>query len=84
MTNISARKARENLSEVMNRVAYGKERIILTRHGAEVVAIVPIEDAKLLEELEDQLDLEDARKSLVEAKKEGSVSWDKVKAELGL
>jgi prevent-host-death family protein len=55
---ISTVKAREQLSTVINRAAFGKERVVLTRRGKEVAAIVPIEDVKLLEELEDRIDLE--------------------------
>ncbi len=49
--------------------------------GKELAAVVPIEDVKLLEELEDRLDLEVAREAL---KEEGTIAWEKVKAELGL
>jgi len=33
--------------------------------------------------LEDKIDLEEARAALAESKKKGTVSWDKVKKELG-
>ncbi len=54
---------------------------MLTRRGKELAAVVPIEDVKLLEELEDRLDFETAREAL---KEEGTIPWEKVKAELGL
>jgi prevent-host-death family protein len=81
MSKVSAVEAREQLSTIINRAAFGKERVVLTRRGKELAAVVPIEDVKLLEELEDRLDLETAREAL---KEEGSISWEKVKAELGL
>ena len=46
--------------------------------------MVPIEDVKLLEALEDKIDLEEARAALAESKKKGTVSWDKIKKELGI
>ncbi len=49
MTTLSTVKARENFSDPVNRSAYGKERVVLTRRGKGVVAVVPIEDLKLLE-----------------------------------
>jgi len=58
---ISTVKARSSYSTVINRAAFGKERVVLTRRGKEVAAVVPIEDVKLLEELEDRIDLEEAR-----------------------
>jgi prevent-host-death family protein len=81
---ISTVKAREQLSTVINRAAFGKERVVLTRRGKEVAAVVPIEDVKLLEELEDRIDLEEARAALVETKSKGTIPWKKIKADLGL
>ena len=78
MSKYSTAKARKEFSEVINRIAYGKERIILTRRGKPVVAIVPIEDSEFLEELEDRIDLEDARKAL---KTEGRIPWEVIKKE---
>jgi len=81
---ISTVKAREQLSTVVNRAAFGKERVVLTRRGKEVAAVVPIEDVKLLEELEDRIDLEEARAALAETKSKGTIPWEKIKADLGL
>ncbi len=81
---ISTVKAREQLSTVINRAAFGKERVVLTRRGKEVAAVVPIEDVKLLEKLEDRIDLEEARAALVETKSKGTIPWEKIKADLGL
>jgi prevent-host-death family protein len=72
------------LSTVINRAAFGKERVVLTRRGKEVAAVVPIEDVKLLEKLEDRIDLEEARAALAETKSKGTIPWEKIKADLGL
>ncbi|HET6568309.1 MAG TPA: type II toxin-antitoxin system Phd/YefM family antitoxin [Rhodothermales bacterium] len=48
--SISTGKARRAFSDVINRASYLKERVILTRHGKPVAAIVPIEDVEALEE----------------------------------
>jgi prevent-host-death family protein len=77
-------EARKQIGEVINRAAYGKERVILTRRGKPVVAVVPIEDVETLEALEDRLDIEEAHKVLVGAGKEGTVPFNEVKKELGL
>jgi prevent-host-death family protein len=77
-------EVRKDFAEVVNRVAYQKERVLLERRGKNVAAIVPMEDFSFLEELEDRIDLEDARAALREVKKKGTVSWKKIKAELGL
>lgn len=75
---------RHRFAETINRVGFGKERVMLSRHGNPVVALVPIEDLQLLEALEDRIDLEEARAALVEAKAQGATPWEQVKAELGL
>lgn len=41
-------------------------------------------DRKTQEEIEDQIDIEEAREALKEAKEKGTVSWEKIKAELNL
>ena len=84
MGQINTVNARAQFSEIINRAAFGKERVTLTRRGKEIVAVVPIEDVKLLEALEDKIDLEEAREALAEAKKKGAVSWQKFKKELGI
>jgi prevent-host-death family protein len=84
MGQVNTVQARAQFSEIINRAAFGKERVTLTRRGKEIVAVVPIEDVKLLEDLEDKIDLEEARSALAEAKKKGTVSWDKIKKDLGL
>jgi prevent-host-death family protein len=82
--SIDASMARDSMSDTINRVSYGKERIVIRRHGKELAALVPIEDLRFLEELEDRLDLEDARAALAEAEKEGTIPWEKIKKDLGL
>ena len=76
--------ARDSFADTLNRVSYSKERIVIRRHGKELAALVPIEDLRFLEELEDRLDLEEARAALAEVESEGTVPWEKVKEELGI
>ena len=84
MSTISTVEARENFSDLVIRSAYGKERVVLTRRGKGVVAVIPIEDLKLLVAIEDRLDLEDVEKALADPKNKKAIPWDKVKKELGL
>ena len=76
---VSAVQVRKRLAEVIDRAAFGKERVILARRGKAVAAIVSLEDVELLEALEDRIDLENARAALIEAEKEGTVSWEELK-----
>jgi prevent-host-death family protein len=81
MTRVSTTRAREALSDVIYRVIYQGERIVLERHGKDVVALVPVRDLELLEQIEDRMDLEEARERLMET---GRVPWKQVKERLGL
>ena len=88
MTTVTTKEARDQLSDLVNRAAYGKERIVLTRRGKGVAALIGLDDLLALEQmmrrLEDQADLEAAEKALGDAKREGTVPWEQVKKELGL
>lgn len=84
MTKLSTTEARENFGETLNRVAYGKERVVLTRAGKELVAIVPVEDLAAMEALEVKRDLRSARAALREAKKSGTIPLARLKRDLGL
>ena len=82
MSSVSTAKARNNFSDIVNRAGYGKERVILTRRGKPVAAVVPIEDVEFLEALEDQADLEAARKALAEGGP--AIPWGEAKRQLHL
>jgi len=84
MDSMNTTEARENLADVLNRVAYAKDRVRITRRGKEVAAVVPIEDLELIERLEDEIDIREARKALAEAREHGTIPWEDVKKELGL
>lgn len=81
MAHLPTSKAREGFADTINRVAFGKERVILRRRGKEVAAVVPIADLRLLE---DRSDLADARAALAETKKKGAKPLDIILKELGL
>ena len=84
MAHLPSSKAREGFADTINRVAFGKERVVLRRRGKEVAAVVSMEDLRLLEDLEDRIDLADARAALAETKKKGAKSLDAVIKKLGL
>lgn len=57
---------------------------VRVRIGRRRVAIVPVEDLRFLERLEDEEDLRDVRAFRAEAMSNGTIPWDQVKASLGL
>lgn len=81
---VSFSEARTHLAEIANEVAYAGRRTIVTRRGQKLIAIISIEDLEALEAIESKIDLEDARKALADTKKNGVVSWEKIKRDLGL
>jgi prevent-host-death family protein len=86
MTKLAASQARDTFSDTLNRVAYRGERIVLRRRGKDVAAIVPIEDLKLIQKVEDEIDLREARKALADMKRKGlkPVPYGRVRQRLGL
>ncbi len=46
---IPVTQARAELAELVNRVGYGGERVVLTRHGRPLAALVPAADLEVLE-----------------------------------
>jgi prevent-host-death family protein len=81
MTSLELSDARQKLADTINRVAYGKERILLRRRGKDVAALVSVEDLALLEELEDRSDVEAARQALAESK--DRIPYEQARRELG-
>jgi prevent-host-death family protein len=79
--DVSARDARKNLADLVNRVAYGKERFIVTRHGKGVAALVPLSDVSLLERLRRLLSRKEVKTAL---EKTQTVSWSELKKDLEL
>lgn len=50
-SSVSIAEAKATLSEVVNRVAFGHETVIISRHGRPVAAVVGIADVEELERL---------------------------------
>jgi prevent-host-death family protein len=83
-SEITVAFAREHLAEYLSRVTYTKDRFVVTKHGKKIAAVIPYEDLKILEKLEEDIDIAQARKALAEVKKNGIVPWQKAKKKLGL
>lgn len=77
-------EARHQLAEIVSRVAFQGDRVLLKRHGRARVAMIPIEDFRLLEALENELDLRALRAAFADPANAKPIAWDDIKAELGL
>jgi prevent-host-death family protein len=83
MGRLEATEARKGFSEAITRAARGSDRIVIQRRGKPVAALVSMDDLRLLEALEDRLDVEAAREALADPKNRKRVPWRRVKAALG-
>lgn len=80
MNEMSVSEARKALSDTINKVAFGGERVLINRHGKVVAALVSAADLEILELIEDQWDIEAVKEALESPK--DTVSWDVLKKEL--
>lgn len=53
VAHTSVTEAKRSFSELLNRAAYGNERIVVTSHDNPKAAVISIEDLRRLEWLED-------------------------------
>jgi prevent-host-death family protein len=84
MVKMEATKARNEFSDLLSTVKYGSGRVVIERRGKEVAALISVEDLRLLEMIEDQIDLEAARKALANPKNKVRVPLEAVKKRLGV
>jgi prevent-host-death family protein len=82
LNKITTADARKKLSDIINCVAFGDESFVLTRRGEPIAALISMEDLKVLQELKDKFDIEDAWKAKNEPGE--PISWDELKKELEL
>ncbi len=81
-TTISTADARKHFADIVNKVVYGKEPVVFTRRGREIAALISLDELELLRQIEDHIDIEDARKALAEP--EENLSAREVWEQLGL
>jgi prevent-host-death family protein len=84
MASISVSKARLEMKDLVNRVAYGKERIYLTSHDNKMAVLVPVEDIEALEAMEDLHDVRIAEERISLSEKEGILTSKELRKRLGI
>ncbi len=67
MLEIGVTEARDHLGQLVSRAEYNEERIVLTRNGRAVAALVPIDALRDLEAAEDAADLVAGKRAAAEA-----------------
>jgi prevent-host-death family protein len=79
---VPAAELRNHGSDIINAVAFGDERIVLTRHGKPVAAIVSLLVLEALRDIEDKIDREGARRARADVRKHGTITLAQIKSSL--
>lgn len=79
MSEVTVVNLRNSLGDVLGRVAYGHERVIVVSRGRPKAAIVSMEDLERLEDLEDAQAI---REGLAEHERGEMIPWAEAKAML--
>lgn len=82
MTRTTAAKVTPDLPDAVVRASTQKERVPIRSGRKVVAAVVPVEDLRLLEELEDRFDVEEAERRRQSPQK--PIPYETVRRRLGL
>jgi prevent-host-death family protein len=83
MQTVAAAQLKNVIGEVLNQVQFRRERVTLTRKGQVAAVLIPVEDLRLLEALEDRMDAVEIERILADDSDEW-VSLEETGKELGL
>ena len=83
--SVTTKELRANLAEILNRVAFGGEQIVVRRHGKPFVAIVATYDLQACQALEDYNDAKEYERMKASGElDEPGTPWEEVRKDLGL
>ncbi|MFA4965961.1 MAG: type II toxin-antitoxin system prevent-host-death family antitoxin [Thermoleophilia bacterium] len=80
---ISVKELRARLSEVLSRVAYGDQQVVVCRHRSPLAAIVPLHDLQACQAVEDHSYAEEMQRLMTDDDEEPYVPLDDVTAKYG-
>jgi len=66
MIRKSVTEFRQDIGEIISEVYYAGERAVIHRRQKDCVAVVPMDDLRLLEHIENLIDIREAEKALAE------------------
>ena len=88
ISRLNLNEVYENLDKIISAVKLGEKRIIINQDEEDIAAIISMDEFLLLErviqELEDQIDLEAFQEAKLEYQQNEEISWEDLKEELGL
>jgi PHD/YefM family antitoxin component YafN of YafNO toxin-antitoxin module len=78
--------AQAQLPEIVQQVAADDKRVILLQDGQKMAAIISMEAfeflERMVEKLEDEIDIADSLAALAEAEEKGTIPWEDLRKEL--
>jgi len=83
MDTVTATELKNRIGATLNDVEFRGQRVVLKRQGRPAAAIIPIEDLRLLERLEDELDVRELERVLADPNEEW-LTLDEVERDLDL
>jgi prevent-host-death family protein len=82
---LTTKESRTQLSEILNRVAFGGDQIVVTRHGKPLVAIVATYDLQACQALEDYSDAKEWEAAEASGEfDEPGIPWEELRKDMGL
>lgn len=84
MTRLSTSQARAQFADVLERVAFKGERVVIERRGKILGAVVSAEDLAVLEQVRALEDDDDAKAVRSARKEKGRIPWETIKRDLGI
>jgi prevent-host-death family protein len=61
---IDVTDARKKFADLLSKVGFAGDRVVLCRNGKKIAAILPVEDLELLKKFEDERDLRETKAAL--------------------
>ncbi len=88
MISLSVADLQSKLTEIVQQVATEDTRVILTQEGKKIAAVISMEAfefvERMVEKIEDEMDIEEAERILAETKPEDYKPYEQLRQEIGL
>lgn len=88
MERVSCKEVKDHMAEILNRVAYKHEKYKVARHNKDMAVIISVDEweaiEKILQSLDDDGDIREAKIALKEINDKGSISISEMKKRVGL
>jgi len=84
MITVPVVAVRTDLADLLNKVAYQDERVVITRQGKPIAALVPLHSLTILEKLFSVLDEEKVLRVLEQGSDNSDMTEEELRRQLGI